>query len=769
MELSWPRPATTWGEAAPVGNGRLGAMVFGGPGRARFQVNDSTVWSGTPHGPAEGLAGVLAAGAGPARLADVRAAIRAGDLRRAESLLMSFEGPYSQEYLPYVDLWMTLDAEFHGRTLDLDNGVVRERFPGGERATWASHPAGVLCIAVTGIDGFRLELDSPLRVVHKVASRNGFQLGVEIPVDGAPGHEPQVAQPLRYGPALGYDPFGAVSVQVDTDGSVSTVDGVLIVRGMSRALVTLASSTSAEDAWTGAPARSRTDHLARAAATATAGVARGADQLLREHDHDLRGLLGSTALRIGAPASVVDVEDVLSGTDEQLTATVLFQFGRYLLASASRPGGPPANLQGLWNDNPRPAWSSNYTVNINTEMNYWLAEVAGLPECHLPLFDLLDRLAITGGQVARELYGARGWVTHHNTDIWGWALPVGMGHGDACWAIWMMGGTWLVQHVWDHYEFTGDTDFLRARGWPLLRGCALFCLDWLVDGPAGWLDTIPSTSPENLFVSETGSVESLSWSSTMDMSLIRALFERCLAAAAVLGIDDPICADIAAALPRLRPPAVTPGGWLQEWVTDLPEHDPTHRHLSQLVTVFPLGQADAGIEAAAAALLDRRGNGAMGWSWAWKIALRGRLRDGETARALLREATRPVAGDRDVDAPPDGSRWGGLLPNLFSSHPPFQIDGNYGFTAAIAELLVHSHNGVIRLLPALPDAWPAGAVTGIRCRGGLAVDFDWQDHQVRRLVVRRLGGDGSAPVRVEWPGRRAELTLAVGEQRSLPC
>jgi alpha-L-fucosidase 2 len=769
MELSWPRPAATWIEAAPVGNGRLGAMVFGGPGRARFQVNDSTVWSGTPHGPAEGLAGVLAAGAGPERLAEVRAAIRAGDLRRAESLLMSFEGPYSQEYLPYADLWMTLDAEFHSRTLNLDNGVVRELFTGGERTTWASHPAGVLCIAVTGIDGFRLELDSPLRVVHKVMSRNGFQLGVEIPVDGAPRHEPQVAQPLRYGSVVGYDPFAAVSVRIDTDGTVSTVDGELIVRGMTKALVTLASSTSAADAWTGAPARSRLDHLARAAATATAEVARGADQLLREHDHDLRGLLGSTSLRIGELRGVVDVADVLSGADEQLTATVMFQLGRYLLASASRPGGPPANLQGLWNGDPRPAWSSNYTVNINTEMNYWLAEPAGLPECHLPLFDLLDLLAITGGRVARDLYGARGWVTHHNTDIWGWALPVGMGHGDPCWAIWMMGGTWLVQHVWDHYEFTGDTDFLRARGWPLLRGCALFCLDWLVEGLDGWLDTIPSTSPENKFLSETGSLESLSWSSTMDMSLIRALFERCLAAAAVLGFDDPVCAEITAALPRLRPPAVTSGGWLQEWVADLPEHDPTHRHMSQLVTVFPLGRSDAEIDAAAAKLMDRRGNGAMGWSWAWKIALRGRLRDGETARALLREATRPVAGDHDVDAPPDGSQWGGLLPNLFSAHPPFQIDGNYGFTAAIAELLVHSHNGVISLLPALPKAWPAGAVTGIRCRGGLAVDFDWQDHQVRRLVVRRLAGDESTPVRIEWPGHTAELKLAVGDQRSLPC
>jgi alpha-L-fucosidase 2 len=787
LVLAWPRPAADWIEAAPVGNGRLGAMVFGGAEHARFQINDSTAWSGTPHGPAEGLADVLAAGAGPERLEEVRAAIRAGDHRRAEALLMSFEGPYSQEYLPFADLWMSpapgQDTEYHGRTLNLDNGVVEEQLTIGghtvRRLTWASRPAGTVCVAVVvegGSIDLRLELSSPLRVAHRTADATGLALGVELPVDGAPEHEPQVAEPLRYadGPVAGYDPFGAAAVKIDTDGQVAADDGgTAAVHGMTRALFTLATSTSAADAWSGATgqARSRQQQLDDAAATAARALALGADKLLHTHEADLRALLGATALRIGPRrAGVFDVAtDVLSGTDEQLTATVMFQLGRYLLASASRPdSGPPANLQGIWNADLRPPWSSNYTININTQMNYWCAEPTGLSECHLPLFDLLEKLADTGGPAARQLYGARGWVAHHNTDMWGWALPVGMGHSSPSWAIWMMGGVWLTQHVWDHYDFTGDTVFLRERGWPLLRGCAEFCLDWLVDGPDGRLDTIPSTSPENLFLSPEGTPQSLTYSSAMDIALIRALFDRCLGAAEALGVDDPVCAEIRAALPRLRPPVVTSGGWLQEWAEDLPEQDPAHRHMSQMVMVYPLGQIDPErtpeLAAAAAQLLDRRGPGAMGWSWAWKIALRARLGDGETARSLLLEATRPFTDDPATNAPVDGSEWGGLLPNLFSTHPPFQIDGNYGFAAALAETVVQSHGGVIRALPALPAAWPDGSVRGIRCRGGLAVDLNWRAGALDTLTVRRLGGDPDRTVRVRYREHEAELTLHMGQR-----
>ena len=808
LVLAWPAPAADWNEAAPVGNGRLGAMVFGGAHRARLQINDSTVWSGTPGGPAAALADVRAAGAGPERLAEVRAALRAKDHRTAEALLMSFEGPYSQEFLPYADLWITLSggerACAYGRTLNLDSGLAEETFglkgTAVRRRTWADATTGTLCTALTAAGGtldLRLELTSPLREVQRACDPHGITLGVEIPVDGAPSHEPQVAEPLRYadGPVDGYDPFGALAARLSTDGEVTVTaeDGSLHVAGAGRLLIVLASSTGAAHHWSGTPAADRAGHLRAAAGTAASAAARGADDLVKAHEADLRALLGGTELRIGPRrAGTYDVaRDILGGDDELLTATVLFQLGRYLLASASRPhAGPPANLQGIWNGDLRPAWSSNYTININTQMNYWGAEAAGLTACHEPLFDLLDRLAAQGTDVARELYGARGWVAHHNTDMWGWALPAGMGHGDPSWAIWMMGGAWLSQHLWDHYEFTQDTAFLRERAWPLLRGCAAFLLDWLVDeggeggqggqggqggensdGSAGCLDTLPSTSPENLFLTEDGSRASLTRSSAMDSALIRAVFERTLRTAGLLGLQDPLTTEIRAALPRVRRPVISAGGWLQEWAEDLPEADPHHRHLSQLIAVHPLGQIDPErtpeLAAAALRLLERRGPGAMGWSWAWKIALRARLRDAAAARGLFHQATRPLAHDPGTDAPVDGSRWGGLLPNLLSTHPPFQIDGTYGFTAALTEMVLQSRTGTIHLLPALPARWSEGRARDLRCRGGLAADFGWSGGALTTVTLRRVAGDPAARVRIRYADRTAEVTVAAGAPLTL--
>jgi alpha-L-fucosidase 2 len=780
LVLSWPGAASRWVEAAPVGNGRLGAMVFGGARRARWQINDSTVWSGTPAGPGAALAGVLRAGAGPDRLAEIRAAVRARDYRLAESLLMSFEGPYSQEYLPFADLHVTLGGDepcYLGRSLNLDNGVITERLEVGghrlQRATWASRPAGVLCIALTVEDGgtldLEVELSSPLRVERRAATA----LGIELPVDGAPQHEPDVPEPLRYaeGPVDGYDPFGAVAVAVDTDGRLSGGDGAFTVSSASRVLITVASSTSGSDHWHGGEQLGRDAHLQRAAANAEAAAHRGERALLEEHEADIREVLGRTAVRIGTRrAGVFDVaEDVLSGKDEKLTATVVTQLGRYLLAGASRPGGgPPANLQGIWNESLRPAWSSNYTININLQMNYWGAWQAGLGACDEPLTRLIERLAAHGTDVARALYGARGWVAHHNTDMWGWALPVGMGHGDTSWAIWMMGGVWLCQHVWEHYGFTQDVGFLRERGWPLLRGCAEFCLDWLVEGEDGLLETIPSTSPENKFVSRQGTHESLAVSSGMDMALIRSLFTHTLAAAEILGLDDEVCAEIQRALARLRPPALTADGRLREWSEDHREADPHHRHMSHLVAVHPLDQIDPlttpAPAAGAAATLDARGPGAMGWSWSWKIALRARLGQAGQARSLLLEATRAYEGDPAVDAPPDGSEWGGLLPNLFSTHPPFQIDGNYGLMAGVLEMLVQSHGEAgIRILPALPEQWEEGSCLGIGCRGGLAVDLAWAGGELSALTVHRISGDPGQAVTLRYGGRVREVRVPLGE------
>lgn len=787
LRLSWPAPASEWSEAVPVGNGRLGGMVFGD---GRIQLNDAFVWSGTPSGPASALRDVVAAGAGPARLQEVRDAIDAGDYRRAESLLMSFEGPYSQEYLPFADLWMDLGGG--DRVLDLHDAVVSEEFSGVRRRTFASRPAGALCVLVESAEPLdvRLRLSSPLRVDSADGDARGLALGLAVPVDGAPLHEPEVASHRYLSPGEtvdGYDPFAAVALALDTDGVSSVGEDVaseevllrqhhffghtVVVQGATRLLVVVTSSAAAGDWWAGVPSRSREEHLADVRRRAAEAVGVGGEALLAAHLDDVRPLLGAASVTIWSlPAAPVDVPSLLKGDDDVLKASVLVQLGRYLLVSASRPGGPPANLQGIWNDQLRPPWSSNYTVNVNTEMNYWGAEPSGLAECHLPLADLLDRMVAQGTEVASALYGTRGWVTHHNTDLWGWSLPVGREHGNPSWAIWMMGGVWLAHHLWEYYEYGLDEDFLRDRAWPVLRGAASFGLDWLQPGPGGVPRTSPSTSPENLFAGPDGSPESLSTSAAMDLALLRDLFTNCLSALEVLKEPDPLADELRAALARLPEGGVTADGLLREWTEDVTAIDPHHRHMSQLVALYPLGQISPGSELAVACgkLLDSRGPGAMGWSWAWKIAARARLGDGGTALELLREATAPLEGDTGRFAPVDGSEWGGLLPNLFSAHPPFQIDGNYGFVAAIIELLVQSPvRGTVRLLPAVPPSWPSGSVRGIRCRGGLSVDLTWSSARLTSGRLTKVAGSAPEPVHILYAGSQADVVLGPGDSYDL--
>ncbi|MFK4852588.1 glycosyl hydrolase family 95 catalytic domain-containing protein [Microbacterium sp. ZW T6_19] len=787
LRLSWATSAARWEEATPLGNGRIGAMAFGGAS-GRFQINDATVWSGTPDGPALSLAQVVAAGAGPQRLADVRAALDAGDVRTAERLLMAFQGPYSQEFLPLADLLVAVSGTGDGdqaRVLDLDEAVLTEslRTPSGvvRRRSWVSAPAQGLVVELTADSAFdvTIELTTPLRRLDgkpEDATRHGLTLDVLLPIDGAPLHEEQVDEPLRYADQdAAYDAFAAVAASLRTDGIAERTASGLTVHGARRVLIALSTATRAESWWAEPEGDWRTvpreaiRGLARTRADAAARCE--ATDLLADHIADRRSLTRTRFAIGGRREGTWDVHrDVLHGDDPQLRATVIAEFGRYLLVSCSRAGGPAANLQGIWNDQLRPAWSSNYTININTQMNYWAAPLLGAVDAFEPLIALVEHLARTGADTARTLYGARGWVAHHNSDLWGWSLPVGGGHGAPSWAIWMMGGVWLTHNLWDAYEFTGDLDLLRARIWPLLRGAAEFCLDWLVEDAEGMLRTSPSTSPENSFFAADGAPTALGLTSASDLLLIRALFERALHAVEALDIDDPITAELDHALARLTPVRIGDDGRLREWSAEVEEVEPLHRHMTPLVALYPLDlvtrERTPELFDASVRLLDARGTGAMGWSWAWKVALRARIGDGDAAAGLLAEALAPFEGDAARHGPVDGSEWGGLLPNLFSTHPPFQIDGNLGFPAAIAEMLVQSHDGVVRLLPALPSDWERGEVQGVRARTALAVDLAWSGGRLSSAHLQNLS-DTERTVTVEHGGNRIAVELAAGASTEL--
>ncbi|MFJ4224346.1 glycosyl hydrolase family 95 catalytic domain-containing protein [Microbacterium sp. NPDC089695] len=787
LRLTWDAPATRWDEATPLGNGRIGAMAFGGAS-GLYRLNDSTVWSGTPDGPAEALRAVTGRGAGPERLAQVRQALHVGDVRDAEELLMAFEGPYSQEFLPLADLRVEIVdgvPVVPARTLDLDDACVIEdlRSPRGtvHRRSWVSAPAQAVLIEMTSDDTFdvTVELSTPLRG-RSVALPDLIALDVDVPIDGAPLHEQTIDPPHRYADGDSdpgaFDAYAAVVAAVDSDGDIDSAAGRVAVRGARRLLIALSTSSRAESWWVDADGDWRTASREairdRATKRATTAVRLPA-QLFAEHVADRRRATRARFAIGGRRGGSWSVDrDVLRGDDPQLRATVAAEYGSYLLASSSRAGSPPANLQGIWNAELRPAWSSNYTININTQMNYWAAPVVHDIDVVEPLLALVERMAVTGRDVARELYGARGWVAHHNSDIWGWALPVGNGRGAASWAIWMMGGVWLTHNLWDTYAFGGDRELLRTRIWPLLRGATEFCLDWLVEDEDGLLRTSPSTSPENSYVASDGLPTPLGHASASDLALIDALFVRALCAMHDLGIDDALEAEVRSARDRLAPLAIGGDGRILEWGAEVREHEPLHRHLSPVVGLYPLDsitpEGTPQLLDAAIRFLDARGPGAMGWSWAWKIALRARARQGDRAEALLDEALTPFDGDASRHGPVDGSEWGGLLPNLFSTHPPFQIDGNLGFPAAITEMVVQSHAGEVHLLPALPASWHEGEVRGIAVRTGLLLDLSWSSDRVAAAALHNPGTeDRSARVRVD--DRVMRIDVPAGRTVDVPA
>jgi alpha-L-fucosidase 2 len=752
LTLWYRQPAKLWVEALPVGNGKLGAMIFGGVTNERVQFNEQTVWTGAPHDYAHKGA--------YQSLDKLRDLLWAGKQKEAEDLAMKefmSEPLHQKAYQAFGDLLLDFPGidesavTGYRRSLDLDTAIAAVEFQANgvtyRREIFASYPARVIAIRLTASRPGSVSFSAGLKSAHQGSTSTVLGDG-DLVMDG------QVEDSaIRYQARLTVAAEG---------GKRQTKDGRAVVEGADAATLVLTGATNFVNYRdVSADPKERNAHL-------LIGVHTKSYETIRaEHIADYRNLFGRVSLDLGTSPAAANPTDrrileFAAGHDPQLVSLV-FQYGRYLLISSSRPGGQPANLQGLWNESNAPPWDSKYTVNINTEMNYWPAEETNLAECQLPLFEAMKDLAVSGAITAKEQYGAPGWVLHHNFDLWRGTAPINASnHG-----IWQTGGAWLATHLWEHYLFSGDRQFLRDTAYPLMKGAALFFADTLVKDPrSGYLVTGPSNSPE-----EGGLV----MGPAMDREIVRALFGEVIAASRILNMDGDLQAQLTEMRGRIAPPRIGQYKQLQEWMEDVDDPKNQHRHVSHLWAVYPgseitpYGTPD--LLAAARQSLIYRGDEATGWSLAWKLNLWARFLDGEHAYRILRNLVTPAS-----DKGPQTAAHAGLYANLFDAHPPFQIDGNFGATAGITEMLLQSDDphgtptsltpiesgaaAFLTLLPALPSAFPAGSVSGLRARGGVDVAMEWREGKLTKATLR---SGASKPVTLRYDGREVTFEVQAGK------